>query len=65
MDRETFERRRKLGYTDDPTDISEPGPRRWGLSLGWQVVLLLSGVCVGIWDVLSAPDQAASAEVDS
>ncbi len=57
MDRETFERRRKLGYTDDPACISEPGPRKWRLSLGWQVGLLLAGVCVGIWGLLSGPDQ--------
>jgi len=54
MDRETFERRRKLGYTDDPACITEPVPRKWQISLGWQVTLLVAGVCVGVWGVLFA-----------
>lgn len=47
MDSETFEKRRKLGYRDDPALVKPAAPRRFGP--GIQLLFLVVAACFGFW----------------
>lgn len=48
MDRETYEKRRKLGYLDDPSLIVNSAPDASELSPARAMLLLFAGAAVGL-----------------